>query len=165
MRKVFLAIGVGFVLAAAGCRPAATPVPNLSVPTSDSHLPLPSPTAPQVVPENTREVPLSPESTPATASGIHLKATIGPTCPGPERPGQVCTRPYAGPFVVTDKTGAEAARANTDENGQATINLPPGEYTVAPKVEGRFPSGAPTNVTVPPGQYVAVSIELDTGIR
>jgi hypothetical protein len=99
------------------------------------------------------------------ASGIHLTATIGPTCPGPERPGQVCTQPYEGLFVVTNSAGTEVARATTDQNGKATIDLPPGDYTITPRVEGRFPSGAPATVTVISGQYVEASIELDSGIR
>jgi hypothetical protein len=90
---------------------------------------------------------------------------IRPTCPGPERPGQICTQPYQGLFIVTNNAGAEAARATTDQDGKATIDLPPGNYTITPKVEGRFPSGAPAAVTVLSGQYVEVSIELDSGLR
>ena len=107
----------------------------------------------------------SPETTPVPTSGIHLTATIGPTCPGPERPGEVCTKPYQGTFIVTDKAGAEVAHATTDQTGQATINLPPGDYVINPKVEGKLPSAAATSVTVPSGQYVKLSISLDTGIR
>jgi hypothetical protein len=110
--------------------------------------------------------PASPAATPAAvASGIHLTAMIGPTCPGPERPGQVCTRPYQGLFVVTGNTGAEVTRATTDQGGKATIDLPPGNYVITPKVEGRVPSGAPTAVTVLSDHYVEVGIELDSGIR
>lgn len=151
MHKVFLTICMLAVCAVASCRPVATPAPT--------------PSAPQLVPEATREVPPSPAGTPRPASGIHLTATIGPTCPGPERPGQTCTRPYEGLFVVTDNTGVEVARANTDPNGTAAIDLPTGDYTITPQIEGRFPLGAPTAVTVPAGQYVKVSIELDSGIR
>ena len=111
------------------------------------------------------EVPLSPASTPFAASGVHLTATIGPTCPGPVRPGQVCTRPYEGLFVVTDKAGAEVARAGTNQNGLVTIDLPPGDYIITPNIEGRFPLGAPATVTVTPGQFAEVSIGLDSGIR
>jgi hypothetical protein len=68
-------------------------------------------------------------------------------------------------FVITDSTGAEAARAITNAEGQAVIDLPPGEYTITPKIEGRFPSGAPVNATVATGQYVDVALELDSGIR
>jgi hypothetical protein len=124
---------------------------------------LATPVTPQSLPVAT---PASLAPTPPTAaSGIHLTATIGPTCPGPERPGEVCTQPYQGLFVVTNSSGAEVVRATTDQNGKATIDLPPGNYIVAPKVEGRLPSGMPTAVTVLPGQYVEVSVGLDTGIR
>ena len=53
----------------------------------------------------------------------------------------------------------------TDQNGQVTVDLPPGQYTVTPKIEGRFPAGRPVDVTVPTGQIVEVSIELDSGMR
>ncbi|HSD84742.1 MAG TPA: prealbumin-like fold domain-containing protein, partial [Anaerolineae bacterium] len=119
----------------------------------------------QSPPTTTLATPLRPLNTPAApASGIRLTAMMGPTCPGPERPGQVCTQPYTGVFVVT-KADAEVARITTDQNGKATINLPPGEYTLTPELEGRSPSGGPTTVTVLSGQYVEVSVELDTGIR
>lgn len=165
MRKVFLIVCTLVVLAAAGCRPAAAPVSNTPAPSSNSPLSLPTPIAPQAVPGFTREVPLSPASTPFADSGVRLTATIGPTCPGPERPGQVCTRPYEGLFVVTDNAGVQVARASTDQHGMATIVLPPGNYVITPKIEGRFPSGAPVTVTVFPDQYVQVSIGLDSGIR
>jgi len=161
MRKIILTVSVLAVCAVASCRPTLAPTPSVN-PTS----PLPTSVAPQSLPTATLELPPSPVSTPATpASGIRLTATMGPTCPGPERPGQVCTQPYEGLFVVTDNAGAEVARVTTDQNGQAAIDLPPGDYTLTPKIEGRFPSGAPTAVTVLSGQVVEVSVELDTGIR
>jgi hypothetical protein len=98
-------------------------------------------------------------------SGILLTATIGPTCPGPERPGQVCTQPYEGLFVVSEDSGAEVARFTTNQNGQAVIDLLPGAYTITPEIKGRFPSGAPVKATVVDGQYVEVAIELDSGMR
>jgi uncharacterized surface anchored protein len=66
---------------------------------------------------------------------------------------------------VTNQRGVEVAEVTTDENGQALIDLPPGEYTVTPKIEGKFPTGAPVTVTVTDGQYVEVNIELDSGMR
>ncbi len=165
MRNVFLTSCVLVVLAMAGCHPAAAPVLNTPLPSANPSSPLPTPIAPQVVPAVTREALPSPMSTPSAGSGIHLTANIGPTCPGPQRPGQVCTQPYQGLFIVTDQANAEVARVTTDQSGKATIDLPPGHYTIAPKVEGKFPSSAPTAVTIPAGQYVEVSIELDTGIR
>lgn len=161
MRKTILTICVLAALGAASCRPADTARPNTPVPSTHAVSPLPTALAPQVVPE----VQLSPVSTPIVASGVHLAATISPTCPGPERPGQVCTQPYPGLFVVMDNTEVEVARVTTDQNGQASIDLPPGTYTIMPKVEGHWPSGGPAVVTVPDGQYVEVTIELDSGMR
>jgi hypothetical protein len=168
MPKVILvicALAVLALLTIAGCRPTATLVPMTPGSTASPLSPLLTPFATQVVPEATHKVLPGPARTPFAASGIHLKATIGPTCPGPERPGQLCIQPYVGMFVVTDSTGAEVARASTDQNGTATIDLLPGDYTITPKIDGKFPSGAPTAVTVLPGQYLEISIDLDSGIR
>lgn len=175
MRQVcWLACVLAALVAAASCRPAATPAaqpaPTALVPVVGTALPGESgalPVPPPLVTATVVEVTPAPtvELIPTGSSGIHLTATIGPTCPGPERPGQVCTQPYQGQFVVTGGNGAEVARVTTDENGQALIDLPPGEYTVTPQIEGRFPSGAPVSATVGAGQYVEVNVELDSGIR
>jgi hypothetical protein len=139
------------------CKPAATPAP------------LPTVVPPQSVPEATREPSASPTAVPtpqaAASSGLHIIAKIGPTCPGPERPGQVCEGPYAGEFVITTGNGAEAARVTTNKDGRATVDLPPGQYIVTPKMEGRLPIGSPVDITVPAGQYVDAKMELDSGMR
>ena len=102
-----------------------------------------------------------------STSGIRITASIGPTCPGPSRAGESCERPYTGEFVIANSSGAEAAHVTTDDKGQATVALAPGEYTVKLNLNSKlpYPRGAPTTVTVPPGQYVEVTIQLDTGIR
>jgi hypothetical protein len=163
LKPIFLFGSLWIMLILASCKPAATPAPQ---PPS----PLPGTIVPQqIVPEPTLEIPPSPVATPippaAVTSGIRIIAKVGPTCPGPERPGQVCEGPYEGVFSITIGNGTEAAQVTTDKDGRATVDLPPGQYTVTPKIEGRFPSGAPVDVTVPPGQVVEVSIELDTGMR
>ena len=132
--------------------------------------PLPSLVSPQqIAPAATREVPpgfgATPASSTATTSGLRLIAKLGSTCPGPQRPGQVCAGPYAGEFIITTDMGAEVARATTDQEGRATVDLPPGRYTVTPNIQGRLPTGAPVDVTVPPGQVVDVNMELDSGMR
>lgn len=161
MRKIILMVGILAVLSVASCRPTGTVAPSVS-PTS----PLPTAIAPQGLPTATLEAAPNPVSTPsAPASGIRLTVTLGSTCPGPERPGQVCTKPFEGPFLVLDSNGAEVASLTTDQNGKAAIDLPPGAYTVTLKIEGRFPAGTPTAVTVLSGQYVEVNVELDSGMR
>ncbi len=160
MQKIIMTVSLLGVLLLAGCRPSGALIPSPG-PTSS---PLPTPVAPQTGQVPT--VPPSPIGTAAVpASGFHLTATTGPTCPGPEKPGQTCTKPFEGTFVVTNNSGAEVTSITTDQEGKATVDLPPGVYTVTAKIEGRFPVSAPTTVTVLSGQYAEVSVELDTGIR
>jgi len=175
--KIIFLIGSLLSMAAlASCKPAAVPAPRL--PTSQPRLvsPLLSPAAPlpelvsplQIVPEATQELPPSPLATPASSaasSGIRLTATTGPTCPGPQRPGQVCTKPYVGTFDVQTEAGQVVTSVTTDAQGQATIELPPGKYTLTPTTKGPGMRSALVQVTVPPGQVVNVNAELDTGIR
>jgi hypothetical protein len=77
----------------------------------------------------------------------------------------VCETPYQGEFSITTNQNTAAIQATTDQDGQVTVELTPGQYTVTPKIEGRFPAGAPVDVTVPIGQIIEVSIELDSGMR
>jgi hypothetical protein len=167
MRNLKLIIAFGSLLTLsilASCKPAATPMPTPTV------LPSPNLAAPQqIVPTATREVSPSSVATPilsaAAKSGIRITAKLGNTCPGPQRSDQVCEAPYQGEFSITTIQNTAAIRVTTDQDGQATVELPPGPYTVTPKIEGRFPSGAPVDVTVPPGQVVEVVVELDSGMR
>jgi hypothetical protein len=100
-------------------------------------------------------------------SKLTIIATIGPTCPGPERPGQICTKPYQGEFVVLRPDGSEAARVSTGVDGRAVVSLPPGDYTVQVKLESgtRLPRAGTAQVSVSAGQAAEVTIELDSGMR
>jgi hypothetical protein len=175
VRDVSWTVCLVIVLVVAGCRPAATPaaLPTVTeigptvgtaLPGVSGSLPVPPPIA-TAAPEAAPTPAPTTELIPTGSSGIRLTATVGPTCPGPQRPGQVCTQPYQGLFVVTNTAGSEVARVTTNQNGQALIDLPPGEYTITPKIEGRLPSGAPVTATVIDGQYVKVASELDSGMR
>ena len=159
------------------CQPAAAPamqlapsqVPPRPMPTVVLQPPVnPAPTTPSATVQATATV-TSVHTAAATqsTSGIRITVSIGPTCPGPSRAGESCVRPYAGEFVIANSAGAEVARVTTDDNGQATVALAPGEYTVKLNLNSKvpYPRGAPATVTVPPGQYVEVTIQLDTGIR
>jgi hypothetical protein len=165
LKPLFLVSSLLTLLLLTSCKPAATPMPT------PTWLPSPSPILPQhIAPAATREVTPSPVATPsipaaAAKSGIRITAKISPSCPGPQRADQVCEKPYQGEFSVTTSQNTAAIQATTDQDGQVMVELPPGQYTVTPKIEGRFPSGAPVDVTVPTGQIVEVSIELDSGMR
>ncbi len=94
-------------------------------------------------------------------------ATRGPTCPRPERPGEVCTAPYQGTFVVLRRDSTEVTRFTTGTDGRFTVDLPPGDYTITLNLAtpSPFPRGESVNVTVTADAYTDVSMELDTGIR
>lgn len=162
--RVFWLTGVAAGLL--GCQSALQPLTVPASPTADPSRP-PAATvtiAPTAMPAT------EPVSTPRPAAekaGLVLVATIGPTCPGPQREGQVCTAPYEGEFVVTRADGSEVARFSTGADGRVVVDLPPGSYTVSAKAgAGRpFRSGGSAEVTVVTGQYVDVAVDLDTGLR
>ncbi len=101
-----------------------------------------------------------------TGTGIEGRVVIGPTCPV-ERVGSPCPdRPHQADLRVRSVvSGDVVASARSDGEGRFRVDLPPGDYTVEPILRGVFPSGAPTEVTVRPGRYTAVTIRLDSGIR
>jgi hypothetical protein len=156
---------IWFAIAVAGLAGCQPPLQMLSTPTQSA----PTVSAPTVEP---RPMPTpaptsAPGSTATVKSGLTFIATVGPTCPGPQREGQVCTAPYEGEFIVTRPDGGEAARFKTDVDGRAVVDLPPGNYTVSTKLEAGSPlrRGGSVEVTVVTGQYVEVALDLDTGMR
>ncbi len=175
MNKYLLLFVTGGIVALLGCRPAAAPATS---PTATLQA-MPQ-TTPQTTPQNIPQIapaasptiastsPLSPTGEPAiTNSTLTIVATIGPTCPGPTRPGQNCTKPYQGDFVVLRSDGSEAAQVSTDANGKATVKLPAGDYTVSVKLQPgtKLPRASQAVVSLSAEQTAEVTIELDTGIR
>jgi len=98
-------------------------------------------------------------------SGIDVYAVAGPTCPV-QQAGQNCTAPIAA-TVVAIQGGNTVARVQTSSNGRGHMPLPPGTYTVRGEASSRgFPRPVgEQQVTVPDGQFVAVQVTFDTGIR
>ena len=145
----------------AGC--GQTIANPFSIPTST---PAVAPTAnPTAAPAPTAVSTLTPKS--PSGSGIRGLVTRGPTCPGPQRPGQVCTQPYSATLVTTRRDGTEVARVTSGEDGRFTIDLPPGEYIIVPQTDPQspFPRTGSVEATVQPGAFTEVDIEYDTGIR
>jgi len=149
-----------------GCKPALQPV---SVPASPiSTVVVPAVSTPMVEPRALpTATPTSLPSPAAAKSGLKIVATVGPTCPGPQREGQICTSPFEGEFVVTRADGSEAARFKTDVDGHAQVDLAPGDYTVTatPGTGRANRRGGSATVTVVASQYVEVVLEFDTGMR
>ncbi len=107
----------------------------------------------------------SASSTPTPlSSGMDVYTVAGPTCPVQSQ-GQTCTAPVSATVVVT-QSGATRATVTTSSNGRGHIPLPPGVYTLTGQTSSRFPRApGPRQVTVYPGQFIAVQLAFDTGIR
>ena len=104
---------------------------------------------------------------PAASSGIEGDVVVGPTCPGPERVGQVCEQPYQATLTVLDQAGKTVTSFQTDAQGHFRVPLAPGTYTIHPEppASGPLPRAKDQRVTVTAGQFAPVSIRYDTGIR
>jgi hypothetical protein len=106
----------------------------------------------------------------APPSGIRGTVLLGPTCPIGGEPGAhdpvPCLTPYSAELVVLDLESVVVERITSGTDGKFTVDLPPGEYVIAPEGgENPYPIAQPVPVTVAPGQYIEVEINYDTGIR
>lgn len=115
------------------------------------------------------EIGLPFETDPA-ASGIRGVVTLSPTCPVQASPGanepEPCVTPYAAKLVVLDGENVVVTRVTSGQDGIFTVDLPPGDYVVAPETGAdSYPIAQPQSVTVVAGQYAEVAINYDTGIR
>jgi hypothetical protein len=116
-------------------------------------------------------VPLGalPEATPLPPSGIVGTVILGPTCPVGSEPGAYdpvpCLTPYAAQLVVLDANNRVAARVSSTDDGSFRVDLPPGDYVITPLGGDPFPIAQPLNVRVTVGEYVAVQVNYDSGIR
>jgi hypothetical protein len=109
---------------------------------------------------------------PVVAMGVRGDVSIGPTCAGPGRPGEVCSRPAADVLVIVTRKadGVEVARKRTDAQGEFLIPLPEGVYVVTAEGKNigmpyRWPQRPQQDVTVSDGQIAAIELRYDTGIR
>ncbi len=105
--------------------------------------------------------------TPATASGVQGRVTLGPLC-GPQNALLPCPdRPYVATLLFLDLTGREVARLASGEDGRYAIALAAGSYTLVPlsPSSASLPRAASQRFEVLPGQVTAVDIAYDSGIR
>lgn len=91
---------------------------------------------------------------------------LEPTCPGPIRPGQVCTGPLVASFTVLDATGQPVSTFETDAAGHFEVALAPGTYTIVPDASaGLLDVHQRKEVVVQAGEVVQVTFIFDSGIR
>lgn len=108
--------------------------------------------------------------TPPLPSGIRGLVLLGPTCPVQGSPGAnepvPCLTPYAATLVVLDSENAVVARIASGADGKFSVDVPPGDYVVAPATgSDSYPIAQPQSVTIAAGQYVEIQVNYDTGIR
>ncbi len=109
--------------------------------------------------------------TPSSPSGIQGTVVLGPTCAGAEStPGAndpvPCVTPYSAQLVVLDGENAVVGRVTSSADGAFVIELPPGDYIVAPATgTDSYPIANPVSVTVVNGQFAHIEVNYDTGIR
>ncbi len=103
----------------------------------------------------------------ANATGITGQVLWGPIVPGPEAPGQVNEAPFSAFFSVLDAADNAVARFESDDDGNFTVLLAPGEYTIVPDASTPMPNPEQQrkSVTVPASGFAEVVLRFDTGIR
>jgi hypothetical protein len=101
----------------------------------------------------------------ANVSGVVL---AGPTCPVVTRERPCPPQPVDTEIAAQNTAGETVAHTRTDADGQYSLALAPGVYTlVAATLPGGPMSCDPVSVTVSagPGPAVHADISCDTGIR
>ena len=114
--------------------------------------------------------PVPPLPTPGEGNAsVDVRVVAGPVCPVErEPPDPACApRPVTGAEVVLrDPSGAEVARATSDEKGTLSFSVPAGAYWMEPQpTAGLMGTAPPVAFSVAPAQALDISVEYDTGIR
>ena len=105
---------------------------------------------------------------PPTASGIEGVVIIQPTCPEAQNSDPCESAPFKTTLIIRElESGDEAATVQTAEDGTFRIALPPGAYIVEPVEPESFvaPFADPQIVTVHEGEYSAIEVVYDSGVR
>jgi hypothetical protein len=100
-------------------------------------------------------------------SGITGLVLIGPMCPVMRADEPCPDQPFAATLLIRDSQGRQLCTVASGDDGRFQVALPAGSYEVVPLAGGAsgLPFAAPQWVTVAPGQYTAVTVAYDSGIR
>lgn len=103
----------------------------------------------------------------ANATGITGQVLWGPIVPGPEDPAQVNEAPFSALFHVLDSADNAVASFESDDNGNFTVLLAPGDYTIVPDESTPMPNAEQQwkSATVPENGFADVVLRFDTGMR
>ena len=111
---------------------------------------------------------LASSSAAPTDSGIKGRVTLGPVRPSTRIGETTKDVPFRTTLdIVSAEDDSLVRQIRTRPNGTFVVGLPPGNYIVrsAPSDTAREPSIEPVSVTVPPHEYVEVTLDADSGIR
>jgi hypothetical protein len=104
--------------------------------------------------------PLSSVTTGLT--GTVVRGPVAPAC----QSGAPCDAPFSAGFTVL-RSARPVTAFRSDDQGQFTVHLAPGSYTVVPGPDAPIlsPPSQAKEVIVGPSGLTAVRLEFDTGIR
>ncbi|MEO7665916.1 MAG: carboxypeptidase-like regulatory domain-containing protein [Dehalococcoidia bacterium] len=108
------------------------------------------------------------ESPAVEVSGIAGQVLVGPQCPVVMEGSPCPDLPLEATLRVDEVGGGSSQTVETNSDGQFSLLLPPGEYSVValPVGDGPFPAPpAEQMVTVRPRTFSELTIYYDTGIR
>jgi len=99
------------------------------------------------------------------SSGVRGIVTVS-GCPGPQRPGQRCTKRFEGARIrvvrVRDRRVVRTFRSHAA--GRFRVTLAPGRYRLEPQPSG-IAHGAAATVSVRPHRFRYVHLDYDNGVR
>lgn len=99
-------------------------------------------------------------------SGVRGVVTAGPQCPVVVQGSPCPDQPWRGSVRITMSEGEVVSTVQTDDVGRFEVPLSEGTYEVIAETEqDRLPTGSLQSVTVPQGEWVEVTLTVDTGIR
>jgi hypothetical protein len=150
-----------------------TPTPGVSkTPTLEStRAPTSTPTPVPAHPETATPAPTITATPQVTSgpSGIEGTVLLGPMCPVVQAESPCPDRPIRATVIVWDSEPSRKVTTFTSsEDGQFRIELRPGDYYLDPQPlepDSPLPAGAAQSVTVLTGEFTAITIQYDTGIR
>lgn len=100
-------------------------------------------------------------------SGVEGRVWVGPMCPVVQEGVPCPDAPLEAPLEVHDGRGRVVARVRSASDGTYRIPLAPGEYTLVPlsPSEAGLPWSSPLALQIPEGEWIALDVLYDSGIR
>jgi hypothetical protein len=102
---------------------------------------------------------------PSPASGARGTVVFGPNCPVVVAGTPCPDRPWQGKVQAFTVRGAFVRDTATDRDGSFELPLGPGTYDLIPLTPDGPPTAKMQRVTVTAGNFVSVTLQVDSGIR